>query len=172
MSTENIENVYELTPLQEGMLFHTLCAPSEHFYFEQFSVPLLGTIDVVAFRRAWQYVVDRHAVLRSAFHWEGISKPLQVVFHRIDLPFETKDWRTLSPTIQVAQLEDYIATDLARGFKVDEAPLLRVSLIQLAADRYQFVLSFHHALLDGWSKALLTREVLRMLCGVPRWNDP
>ena len=76
MSSATIERIYALSPLQEGILFHTLSSPNTATYFEQFSFTINSDVDLGGLERAWQAVVDRHAVLRSSFHWKEIDKPL------------------------------------------------------------------------------------------------
>jgi hypothetical protein len=95
MSDSTIERIYALSPLQEGILFHTLSSPNTATYFEQFSFTLSADIDPMSLERAWQAVVDRHAVLRSSFHWKELDKPVQVVHHPVKLPFERRIGRRL-----------------------------------------------------------------------------
>jgi len=78
---KNIEDIYELSPVQQGILFHSLYAPQLGLYFIQFSYTVRGHLNLVAFERAWQQVAARHTILRTSFYWEEIDKPLQVV-HR------------------------------------------------------------------------------------------
>ena len=100
LNTQNIEDVYELSPLQQGMLFHTLRDPDAGVYFMQ-SGFLVEGLDVAAFCQAWQKLVERHSVLRTSFHWEGLDKPVQVVHRQVAVPFEEHDWRGLSPDQQM-----------------------------------------------------------------------
>src|SRR5215208_339652 len=95
MNRKNVEDLYPLSPLQQGMLFHTLYSPGSGAYLEQMSMTLVGPVHAEPFRRAWQRVIDRHPVLRSGFVWEGVPQPLQVVFRQVELPFEYEDWREL-----------------------------------------------------------------------------
>src|SRR5215472_13589791 len=161
MSIQNIEDIYELSPLQQGMLFHTLYDPSLGEYIEQESFPLDGPIDIPILARAWRRVVERHPVLRSSFHWEGLEKPVQVVHRNVQLPFEIQNWRNLSLGEQKERLEAYLKLDRERGFDLSKAPLIRVTIIE-QTDFVQFVLSFHHILLDGWSGSLITEEVWKL----------
>ena len=158
MTTEDIEDIYELSPLQEGMLFHTLYAPESALYFEQLCVPLYGPLDVSALERAWQYVVDRHTALRTSFEWEEVDKPLQVVHRQVKLSIGQHNWSALSAAEQAEQLEAYLKADRERGFELSEPPLMRLALIQVADHAYQFVFSLHHLLLDGWSSYLINKE--------------
>ena len=159
MRQENIEDIYPLSPLQQGLLFHTLQAPGSGVYVVQLSCLLEGPLDEATFERACRTVVERHAVLRTAFVWEGLDEPVQVVCRQVELPFMGQDWRGLSPGCQVERAASYLRTDQARGFVVTEAPLVRLALFRLAEDRYQLVWTHHHLLLDGWSLHLLIREV-------------
>jgi amino acid adenylation domain-containing protein/thioester reductase-like protein/non-ribosomal peptide synthase protein (TIGR01720 family) len=159
MSMQNVEDFYPLSPLQQGMLFHSLYAPESGVYFLQLSCTAHGDLDVAAFKRVWQQAVERHPVLRTAFLWEGLKEPVQVVHRRVRLPWEQHDWRGLALTEQDERLEVFLRADRARGFALSQAPLMRLTLIQVAEDSYHFVWSHHHLLLDGWSVSLLLKEV-------------
>ena len=124
MSKRNIEAVYPLSPMQQGMLFHSLYAPESGVYFEQLSCTLRGDLDVAAFERAWQRVVERHPILRTSFVWKRLDKTLQVVHRRVELPLEKQDWRGLSPDEQEAQLEAFLQAERRRGFNLAQPPLL------------------------------------------------
>ena len=158
---ENVEDIYPLTPNQQGLLFHTLYAPTSGVYLEQFGHELEGDLNEKAFRRAWQEVVNRHPVLRSAFIWEGVDEPLQVVRKQVEVPWELQDWRGLSSIEQQQQIKRFLAADLTRNFELSQAPLLRLGLFQMSDDRYYFVCTFHHILLDGWSLPRVFGEVRR-----------
>ena len=153
---EEIEDIYELSPLQQGMLFHTLTDPQSFAYFEQISFTIKGWLNTSALVQAWQLALDRHASLRTSFYWEGLQKPLQVVHHRAKLPVDWQDWRALSAEEQAARLREYLRSERERGFELSSVPLLRLALLQLTDDSHQFVLSFHHLLMDGWSLQLVT----------------
>ncbi|MCI0467043.1 MAG: amino acid adenylation domain-containing protein, partial [Beijerinckiaceae bacterium] len=90
-----IEDVYPLTPLQQGMLFHGLYAPDSGAYVEQLSCTLEGELDVAAFAGAWRQVVATHPVLRTSVIWDGIDTPLQVVHSKAELQMDAQDWRDL-----------------------------------------------------------------------------
>jgi len=159
MSKENIEAIYELSPMQEGMFFHSQFAPQSGVYFQQLSCTLEGQLHIDAFQRAWQRVVDRHAILRTAFVSKRLDKPLQIVSKHVNLEIETHDWRNLSHDAQAQQLEDFLREDKQRGFDLSRAPLMRLFLIRLTDELYQFVWSHSNMLLDGWSLFLVIKEV-------------
>lgn len=159
---DNIEDIYPLSHLQQGMLFHTLYAPESEVYFEQLSCTLRGALDKDALRRAWQSVIDRHTILRTAFFWERREKPLQVVRRKLTLPWQQQDWRGLSTLEQQERFKAYLEADRSLGFDFSKAPLMRLVLIQLTEDTYHLVWSHHHILLDGWSVSLVMNEVFAL----------
>ncbi len=169
---ENVEDVYPLAPVQEGMLFHTLQSPESGVYFEQYRCTLRGELDVPALKQAWQRVVQRHAVLRTAFLWQGLDEPLQVVRKEVDLPWTHEDWRHLPTDQQDVRFDALMRSDRKRGFDPTRAPLLRLMLIRLAEDRYRFVYSFHHMLSDAWSTSRILKEVFSGYETIHRHQTP
>ena len=165
MSGKNIESVYPLSPMQRGMLFHSLYAPESGVYCTQLSCVLEGDLNYSAFEQAWQRVVDTHPILRTAFMWEGRDKPLQVVQGGVRLAIVTEDWREQTESEQQEQLRVLLATDQQRGFQVTKAPLMRLTLLRLGAQKYQLIWTHHHLLPDGWS-ALLLKDVFALYEGL------
>jgi amino acid adenylation domain-containing protein/non-ribosomal peptide synthase protein (TIGR01720 family)/FkbM family methyltransferase len=154
-----VEDIYPPSPLQEGMLFHTAYAPQSGFYVEQVSCTLGGDFNLAAFERAWERVMERQAILRTAFVWENLDRTLQVVERRVKLPVEELDWRGLSQAERGERLAAYLREDRRRGFAPSRAPLMRLA-VALVDDRTRCcVWSFHHLLLDGWCISMMLREV-------------
>ncbi|MGI8500284.1 MAG: condensation domain-containing protein, partial [Hassallia sp.] len=136
MKVENIADIYELSPMQQGILFHILYAPNSELYFLHLSCTIKGDFDVIAFEQAWQRIVERHAILRTSFHWQDLEKPLQIVNRQINVSLEKLDWRLISPSLQQQQLEAFLLADCQQGFDLTKAPLMRLFLIQLTDDTY------------------------------------
>jgi surfactin family lipopeptide synthetase C len=153
-----IEDIYPLTPLQSGLLFHALFEPCSEVYFEQLTCELHGNLDEAAFAGAWRLLMARHATLRTAFVWKGQREPVQVVHRTLELPWRKEDWRELDPETREANLAAFLAEDRRQGFEPNRAPLFRLTTLWLTDDVWQLVLSHHHLLLDGWSFPLLLRE--------------
>jgi amino acid adenylation domain-containing protein/non-ribosomal peptide synthase protein (TIGR01720 family) len=168
---KNLESIYPLSPMQQGILFHTLYAPESGIYCEQLSCTLRGQINTIAFAQAWQSVVDRHPALRTFFVWDNLDKPHQVVCKSVNLPFAYEDWRLLSPTQQQEQLTVFQEADRDKGFPLNQAPLIRCTLIQTADDAYEFVWSFHHLLMDGWSLPVVVQEAFAFYEAANKGND-
>ena len=158
----DVEDAYPLSPMQQGMLFFSLYAPSSGMYAEQMSCKLHGDLDVAAFEQAWRTVIERHAVLRTGFVWESLDEPLQVVQRHVELPLERQDLRGLSESEQAERLARMLEEDRYRGFDVSRAPLMRLKLVRLSEDVHHFVWNHHHLLLDGWSAAAVRKEVFSL----------
>ena len=109
--------------MQQGMLFHTIYAPNSGVYFQQVKCVLEGELDTAALRQAWERMLDRHAILRTAFVWEHRKQPLQVVHPHVLLPWIEEDWRGMSPSAQKVRLEEYLEQDRESGFVLSQAPL-------------------------------------------------
>jgi amino acid adenylation domain-containing protein len=159
MNTREIEDIYSLSPMQQGMLYHSIYAPDSAVYLEQLSCTLEGRLDLGAFQRAWQEVARRHTVLRTSFIWEDLDEPLQIVHRNVDLKVSFQDWRLLEREEQSRAMEDFLRLDLKTGFNLTDVPLIRLALIQLGESEYRFVWTNHHLLLDGWSLPVLLQEV-------------
>jgi amino acid adenylation domain-containing protein len=162
MDRPRVEDIYPLSPTQQGMLFHTLHAPDSGVYFEQLTCELTGDLDGGAFERSWRRVVARHPALRTAFDWESMDEPVQVVLGDPPLPFEHLDWSGLDAGEQRRRLQQTLAADRGRGFDLAVAPLVRLALIRLGERRFRFLWSHHHLILDGWSMPLLFHELFRL----------
>ncbi|OPH81279.1 non-ribosomal peptide synthetase, partial [Nitrobacter vulgaris] len=160
-----IEDIYPLSPMQQGMLFHTMHDGERELYVNQVAAEVRG-VNAEGLRRAWQAVSDRHAVLRTGFVWRGLSgSPQQIVYRRAEVPFVEDDWRARVADWDEAQLEAALADvsrqEQAAGFDLSRPPLQRVRLIRLGDDRHWLIWTHHHILFDGWSSARLISEVMQ-----------
>ncbi|MFP2934054.1 condensation domain-containing protein, partial [Pyxidicoccus sp. 3LG] len=158
-TASDVEDLYPVSPLQQGLLFHALLAPSSGTYVTQLTWEMHEGLDVAALHRAWEELLRRNAILRTAFVWEGLTEPLQRVQAHVELPWRELDWRALSPEEQAEQLRALLTEDRAQGFELTRAPLLRLMRIRLNETGYRLVWSHHHLLLDGWSMGPLLDEL-------------
>ena len=159
MKQRDIENIYPLSPAQQGMLFHTLEDPQRRAYFNQMHCILEGDTDHSMLVRAWQRVVDRYSMLRTAFAWEDLKAPVQIVLRRVTLPSEFQDWRDIPREKHQRRLEALLGTDRKRGFDLTTAPATRITILRLADQETFLLWSVHHLILDGWSMPLILGEV-------------
>ncbi|MEH2225048.1 amino acid adenylation domain-containing protein [Nostoc sp.] len=160
--SKDIESIYPLSPTQEGILFHTLYESESTIYFEQFQLTIYGNLDTGIFERAWQLLVERHSALRTLFVWKNRKQSVQVVRKEVNLPWSNLDWRMFSKEEQEIRLNSFLDSDRKQGFELDKAPLMRFALIRVADETYEFVWSFHHLLVDGWSWPIIFKELFAL----------
>ena len=156
-----VQDLYPLSPMQQGMLFHTLYEQEAGNYINQLRIEVSG-LDVPRFRAAWQGLVDQHEVLRSVF-LSDLRQPLQAVLRQVEVPFIELDVRDQAE--QDAWIEQWAATERARGFVLDQGPLLRLAVLRTAEASHQLVYTCHHILMDGWSTSRMLGEVLQRYSG-------
>ena len=161
-----IEDVYPLTPMQEGMLFDTLREPSS--YVEQWTACLRGTVGGSPIRggeldAALRALAERHPILRTVFAWSGLDRPEQRVRRRATVDLRVFDVRDLPPPAQRARLEALRRAEAERGLDLEQAPPWRVCALRTDADTYHLLLTHHHLLADGWSVQILLDELLERL---------
>ncbi|MEG1043082.1 MAG: condensation domain-containing protein, partial [Pseudomonas sp.] len=137
LDPRQVQDLYPLSPMQQGMLFHSLYAQAQGEYINQMSVCVEG-LDPQRFRDAWQATVDAHDILRTAFLSGGsLSQPLQVVQRDVQVPFSDEDWRGRPD--QAAAIESLAAQQRTTGFALERAPLLALQLLRLDEQRYQLI---------------------------------
>lgn len=161
-----------LTPLQAGLLFHTINNPGCEAYVLQSVWALDESIDLELLQKSWAFLMKRHAILRSYFKWKGVAEPQRYVQHSVDLPWREYDWQDLSLKEYEARLDDFLKIDRQANFCLHEAPLLRIALIKLANQKYTQILSVHHILLDGWSIARVMAELGQVYESLSHSNHP
>jgi len=161
----SLEDIYPLTPFQQGMLFHVLDAPDAGIYLNQQRYTLRGELDYAALQNAFQAVLDRHQILRTAFLLSAPGGALQVVYRRLNLPWAVYDWRELELAEKSERLDALLRADYQRGFDLAQAPLMRVALVRMEPDVFEFIWSFHLMLMDGWSVPIIFKELLAFYHG-------
>ncbi|MET7798192.1 amino acid adenylation domain-containing protein [Streptomyces decoyicus] len=167
-----VADIFPLTPMQAGMLFHTLANPESPTYFEQMTCVFDGVSDVGLLARAWQTVADHLEVLRSTVVWEQVERPLMVIRRHAELPIARLDWRGLSEPEQAEALERHLAAARTDGLDLSVAPLMRLALIRISDTAVRLVGSFHHLLLDGWSTFSVLTEVITAYAALAAGETP
>ncbi|MFJ9841393.1 non-ribosomal peptide synthase/polyketide synthase [Kitasatospora sp. NPDC101155] len=168
----DVTDIQPLTPTQTGMVVHGLDEAEHGLYVEQITFVLDGARDPRLLAAAWQHVVDRTPVLRTAVALNGVPVPLQVVHREVTLPSTEHDWSGLTEAEREARLERLLAEQRSRPLALDRAPLLRLDLIRLGPDAVRVVWTFHHVLLDGWSVFHVLSDVLAAHAALTRGERP
>ncbi|MGD2115523.1 MAG: condensation domain-containing protein, partial [Acidobacteriota bacterium] len=178
MSARGVETIYRLTPMQEGLLFHSLSDPEVGLYVEQATCTVEGDLNPALLRRAWERVVAHHPALRASFHWRGVERPVQVVRRGVELPWREEDWRggdgERGPDSEEleSRFEARVEADRRRGFELERPPLLRLTLVRTGERRWRLLWSYHHLLLDGWSLHLVLRQVFAAYEALAAGREP
>jgi len=155
----SIEDIYPLTPMQQGMLFLSLYDTSSEAYFEQFSYRLHGDLDVRVVEKSINELFKRQEVLRTAIIYRDVEKPLQVVLGDRRVEFYYEDFRGPGDREErEAFIAEFKVTDRQRSFDLSNDVLMRVSIIQANESEYEFIWSVHHILMDGWCAGILITE--------------
>ncbi|PZS13968.1 MAG: non-ribosomal peptide synthetase, partial [Pseudonocardiales bacterium] len=161
LCSAGLEDVWPLSPLQQGLLFHALYdQQTADVYTVQHVFDLQGPVDATALKAAGQGLLGRHANLRAAFWHPRSGQPVAVIGREVTLPWREVDLSGLDVVGQEAALTRLLTDDRAQRFDPTHPPLLRFTLVRLENQHYQLVLTNHHILLDGWSMPILIRELL------------
>lgn len=158
---DQLEDLYRLSPIQQGILFHSLLPAEAGLFFRQMSWSMDQALDGPAFLRAWTQVAQNHAAMRTAFFLTESGQPLQAVFRQVDWDVRLLDWRERPPQLLEQDFQQLRLSERERGFDLAVAPLFRLVLIQTGEHHWRVVWSYHHLILDGWSKYLFLKQVLQ-----------
>ncbi len=155
-----IKDIYSLTPMQEGMLFHSLYDKDSLAYHEISSFRVEGEIDIDAMKRSLQKLIERYDVLRTIFIYKNLDKPRQVVLKNREADFTYHDIRSYSDSEAKEKfIHDYKLKDKADKYKLDKDVLLRMAIIRLGDKEYELFWSHHHIVMDGWCSGILINEL-------------
>ncbi|MHC4712022.1 MAG: amino acid adenylation domain-containing protein [Planctomycetota bacterium] len=165
------DNSYPLTPLQQGMVYHSLLAPQSGLYVQQLTGDLCEELDVGRFEEAWRRLVARHPVLRTRFHLADEGGFRQEVETDAVPEWTEDDWSHLSDDDRQSRWRRYLDEDRRRGFDFSQCPLMRLALFRMADDHHLFIWTFYHALLDGRSHLHLLKELFDSYEALCRGGD-
>jgi amino acid adenylation domain-containing protein len=170
LKKENLQDVYTLSLMQEGILFHALYDKDSAAYFQQMSYEVSGQFDIDIFRSSWNALVRRHDILRTVFIHKNVPRPLQFVLKDREIDFYTEDIRNVSdPQVYV---EAFKAKDRQKSFDLSKDMLIRVSVLRQSEQSYHIILSFHHILMDGWCMPIIQSELLEIYAALKAGKQP
>ncbi|ATL69941.1 non-ribosomal peptide synthetase [Nocardia terpenica] len=156
----SVEDVWPVSPLQEGMLYHrALNKDGPDVYTVQTVYGIDGPLDSGRLRGSWQALVDRHAALRACFRYVSGAQAVQVVAREAEIPWRETDLSGLPDEIADSEVDRLAADELAEGLRIETAPLMKLHLIRLGPDSHRLVHTLHHLLVDGWSMPILHHEL-------------
>ncbi|WP_425274976.1 amino acid adenylation domain-containing protein [Pseudomonas corrugata] len=159
----NVQDIYALAPLQEGILYHHLVSPQGDLYVQQAMFNLDDRARLDTFVNALQGVIDRHDILRTAVLWDGLREPVQVVLREASLAVQTC---TVEPGQDVmAQLRERFDP---RHYRLDvrQAPMMRLACAyDDEHQRWVALLLFHHIALDHTALEVIQHDMQAYLLG-------
>ncbi|MER5935656.1 amino acid adenylation domain-containing protein, partial [Streptomyces sp. NPDC002054] len=159
----SLSDVWPLTPLQSGLLFHTMLADSAYDAYQmQLAFHLSGSVDAERMRAAGQALLDRYPNLRTAFVTTSEGHQVQIVVDGVELPWQEIDLSDLGEEARSEAFERFLVEDHAAHFDPVAPPMLRLKLVRMGPDRCELVLTAHHVLFDGWSFPILMQDILRL----------
>lgn len=153
------QTTYPLSFMQQAFLMHHL-QEKEDQGFLQLEFTLVGNIEKNNWEAAWQQTADRHPILQTSIAWEGLEKPIQKIHKNTVLPWTYLDWKQLTEEEQAAKLIAFRKADKNQGLALENAPIGRWTLIELAENQHLFFWTCHHIILDGWSGGIILKDAL------------
>ncbi|NEE41716.1 AMP-binding protein, partial [Streptomyces sp. SID7982] len=160
---QGMADAWPVTAMQDGLLFHAeLVGTAVDVYQMQFAFHLTGEVEPRRMRAAGQALLDRHPNLRTAFVTDSAGDRVQIVQDGVELPWQERDLTDLTESRRQEHLRRFLASEHRTHLDPSRAPLMRISLVKLASDRWDLVLTAHHVLFDGWSVPLLMLDLLRL----------
>ncbi|MHA4842636.1 amino acid adenylation domain-containing protein [Flavitalea antarctica] len=169
--SKDISSIYRLSPLQEGMMFHSLYNRGSGVYIEQFSCDIIG-LELDVMRKSWSHLLKWHSILRSSFYYAEFNVPVQCVHNEASLPIQEIDYRHLDSTEQEEKIKAHQISDSQKEFDFKVAPLMRIALFRLSDNKHRMLWTYHHILVDGWSMPILMEEFLTTYDSLAHGNEP
>ncbi|WP_395611254.1 non-ribosomal peptide synthetase [Pseudomonas sp. B22129] len=166
-----IEDVYPLTPMQEGLLLHTLLEPGTGLYYMQDRYRINSALDPERFAQAWQAVIARHEALRASFCWNVGEDMLQVIHKPGSTPIEYLDWSADPEAEQEPRLQALLKAEREAGFDLLNQAPFHLRLIRVGEARYWFMMSNHHILIDAWCRSLLMNDFFDLYMALGEGRD-
>ncbi|QDX94131.1 amino acid adenylation domain-containing protein [Brevibacillus laterosporus] len=159
---DQVQDMYVLSPMQEGMLFHSLLNRENNSHLVQMSITIQGKMDVDLFTKSLHMLVDRYDVFRTTFLHEKLKKPVQVVLKERPIPIQFHNLTAYDEQQKKERAEQYRRNDQKATFDITKDPLMRVIILQMSADDYQVIWSFHHIIMDGWCFSIIFDDLLQI----------
>ena len=159
LSKNNIKDIYPLSPLQEGIYFHSKLEGDSSAYMEQLRLNLVGDLDEIALRKAIAILIQRHDALRTVFVNDKNGRPLQVVLKNREVDFQQLDISDLSPANQEEVIAAFLVKDYAHKFDLGTDRLIRFTLFKKDSFNCCLILTHYHLIMDGFCSRIIMDEL-------------
>ncbi|RJG17684.1 non-ribosomal peptide synthetase [Paenibacillus thiaminolyticus] len=158
MDRNEIQNVYPLSPMQEGMLFYSLLQEDPGMYCLQLSLTIEGDLNLDAVQRSFDALLQKHDILRTIFVHEKLQKPRQIVLKERTAKVVFENLLDLSPEQRKERWEAYEREDRSKGFDLAKDVLFRVAVFRTGERNWRMLFTHHHIILDGWCFQIVMRD--------------
>ncbi|SHK84059.1 Condensation domain-containing protein, partial [Clostridium cavendishii DSM 21758] len=157
----NIKNIYQLSPMQEGMLYHTLADGESEAYHNALTLKIKGNLDISILEESFNKLIARHDILRTVFDSKNFNKNMQIVFNdrKTNVIYQDISEENID---KESYVNNIISKDKKNKFKLDKDILIRLTVIKVDKNIYSLVLSNHHIILDGWGLSILIFELFKV----------
>lgn len=156
----NIQDLYGLTKLQEGILFNSIFSPKSNAYIVQNVFEITGDLEIDIFKKSWEMSVSKYDILRSVFLWKEASESLQCVLKKVNLTYNFID--LTGNDNKANKLQELINNDKTQHYDLSYPPLFRITIVKFSESSHYFIWNYHHILIDGWSAAIIYNDVLKI----------
>jgi len=158
----DIKNIYQLSPMQEGMLFHSMLDKKSKAYFQQTMMEVLGEVDVVLLEESLNAVIERYDVLRTVFMYEKIKSPVQLVLNKRQAAICYEDISGMEPEAKEDFISHFMEADREKGFDITKDILIRLSVIKISSKSCRIIWSYHHIIMDGWGLGIIMNDFVKI----------
>jgi len=159
ISRKNVEDIFALTSLQQGMLFYYLNDSGSCEYLEQLSLGLKGRICAETIKKAWNYVVQCNEMLRAVYRWDKLEAPVQIIQRDYEVPVRYFDIKEKNEQERELLTKEIREKDREAGIDISTEPF-RITVVKLSEDEAEMIITNHHILYDGWSSGIIIKEFI------------
>lgn len=167
-ASELPREIYKLSPMQEGLLFHILEDPTSNDYFQQVRATFTGQVNHDRLKSAWENLIKTHDIFRTSFHWNDLPNPVQIVQEGIQARWDYVDCIKDNPSDKVRRMEEFLAKERDQKFDLRQAPLIKATLFRFTETMFLFNLSYYHIIMDGWSLPIVFSEIFQHYYGISK----
>jgi len=168
----DIKDIYGLSPMQHGMLYHLLLDNESRAYFEQMTFSVRGSLDMQLFEKSLNWLIERHDVLRTVFIYQNAGQPMQAVLKHRQAELYFEDISSMSEMEKQIYLTSFKEKDGERGFDLSKDILIRASVFKVSSDGYVMIWSFHHILMDGWCLSIVMNDFFKAYSDLSAGKEP
>jgi len=168
----DVKDIYKLTPMQQGMLFHTIIEADPNAYFQQAEIWLEGDVEVTLLEKSFDLMIERYDVLRTVFLFENVNEPMQVVLKSRKCEVNTKDIRGMSEDDIKKYVAKFREADSKKGFNLTKDILIRLAVLRISETGYRLIWSYHHIIMDGWCLGILLGDFFKIYKALKDGKEP